>query len=102
MIQCYVYTPYIGVSRVFRCQLFIGCINQLIIRLRKEELDDACLDKRIPADFYADLMFREVDDGVEDGTPHMLESYIPEKILDGDTCYFRDAEKNARYTQQAS
>lgn len=101
MIKCHMYTSS-GVSRVFRCQFFVGCIDSLVLRFRKADLDDACLDKRISSDFYVDLMFRIVDDSDASPPSHILHKYIPEEFQDGETCYFADTARNSRYMQQTS
>ena len=91
------FSQYSGVQKVFRCQFFVGCSDKHVVRYNKEDMDDACLRKSIPDDFCMDLFFRFQDNG---GDRHPLTSYIPAhdvSQLSGETCYFRDPERNERY-----
>jgi hypothetical protein len=66
-------------------------------RFTKEDLDDGCSNKQMPADFYMELLFRSTDSRRAVG--HPLDACIPEATdeLDGRLCYFPDAALNQRY-----
>lgn len=69
-------------------------------RFTKEELDDGCKNKYMPADFYMELLFRASES--RKSTGHPLDACIPEDMgeQDGRTCYFRDPALNQRLLQE--
>jgi len=78
--------------------LIIKIINKNYIkRFEKEELDDACGNKKFPDNCFVELLFLPCD--VQKGG-HFLETFIPEDLntKTGTSCYFSDPEQNAKYT----
>jgi len=119
MIQCFHYTA-TGIQKLFRIQFFIGCLDKQSIRFIqyffflsflfqsneifqsnrffKEDLDDACSNKKFPDNCFVELLFVSLE--TKYGA-HFLESFIPEdiKIKSGNTCYFDDPVLNHKYIQ---
>jgi len=71
--------------------------NYWLPRFSKEELDDACLNKKFPDDCFVELLFVPYQ---ASKTSHFLETFIPDDLhlKSGNTCYFDDPELNAKYT----
>lgn len=97
MIQCFHFAV-TGIQKLFRIQFFVGALEKHTLRFEKDELDDACKDKRFPDDSYVEM---ELVNYQQHPDPHFLESFIPEDLYlkTGNTCYFDDPELNAKYSQ---
>jgi len=95
MVQCFHFSV-TGIQKLFRAQFFIGCLNNPLLKFQKEELDDACINKKFPEDSSIELYFMPFQQIAQ---PHFLETFIPDDIRfkSGVTCYFNDPEQNAKY-----